>query len=347
MNKILNAKFNLISISNARPFLFGIATFWVALFHSHIDFYWLNNFGFIGSKLNFLLEGIKNTGYIGVEIFLFLSGMGLYYSFDRNNNIKQFYIKRFFRIIPESLLVVVIYCLVIKTGFLKLLTSCLFIRLFIDGNRKFWFISLIIIMYLLYPLIHINYKKYKLSGFIVSLMIWLVITFTIKIGFNNLYWNIQILLNRIPIFLAGCYIAKYVKNDYKINILWLLPISLSFVLLYPLMILVEEKIVIINEDMNYYLAFFVALALVAMMSYINLLISDNIIRKFFILLGKYSIEFYLIFEKIDAVIIKNLSLNDTHDTIATLISFLITFILSILLKKYNDLVNVMFKKRNI
>ena len=57
---------NLNVISQERSGVFGLAILWIMLFHSSLRFDWPP------------LHLIKATGYCGVDVFLFLSGIGLY-----------------------------------------------------------------------------------------------------------------------------------------------------------------------------------------------------------------------------------------------------------------------------
>lgn len=70
-------KYNILS--KYRTELMGIAILWVMFFHLSID---INNR---------ILNLIKTIGYGGVDIFLMISGLGLYYAYKKNNNIKLFY----------------------------------------------------------------------------------------------------------------------------------------------------------------------------------------------------------------------------------------------------------------
>ena len=87
-------------ISTERAALMGFAILWVMFFHSAAD---LSNIPVIGI--------IKRFGNLGVDIFLLLSGLGLFYSANKisyeNNNIaaciKNFYIKRLLRIVPATI----------------------------------------------------------------------------------------------------------------------------------------------------------------------------------------------------------------------------------------------------
>lgn len=80
------------TISKYRNELFGVAIISIITLHHFEDVG--------GGKLylNFI-------GAIGVDIFMFLSGMGLCFSMKKNSNIKDFYIRRIRRILPTYLLV--------------------------------------------------------------------------------------------------------------------------------------------------------------------------------------------------------------------------------------------------
>jgi len=71
------------NITVNRSYLMGIAMLFVIVYHL---FCWVFN-----------PIGVCNIGYVGVDIFLFLSGFGLAHSFERNSLI-DFYINRLKRI---------------------------------------------------------------------------------------------------------------------------------------------------------------------------------------------------------------------------------------------------------
>lgn len=85
-------------LSKYRVELMGFSTIWIILFHGY-----RNNMIFPG-KLN-ILNFIFSKGDCGVEIFLLLSGLGLYYSFSKNPDLSCFYKNRIKRVILPYLLV--------------------------------------------------------------------------------------------------------------------------------------------------------------------------------------------------------------------------------------------------
>ena len=75
----MKKKWSLYNISESRGILMGIATLIVAFFHCysyHFERIITNNS--IADFFNFL----RKMGNIGVDIFLFLSAIGLYFSFS-------------------------------------------------------------------------------------------------------------------------------------------------------------------------------------------------------------------------------------------------------------------------
>ena len=83
---------DLSDISRYRSELMGLAMIFVMLFHV-----WL-------PKSN-TFYGLVRCGNIGVDMFLFLSGIGLWYAWSKRPTLKQFYWRRYIRIYPAWLIV--------------------------------------------------------------------------------------------------------------------------------------------------------------------------------------------------------------------------------------------------
>ncbi|MGZ1186921.1 acyltransferase family protein [Lactobacillus delbrueckii subsp. bulgaricus] len=100
-------------------------------------------------------------GSTGVDFFLFLSGMGLFYSLTKNDDICQFYKKRLVRILPAYLLVSMPFFawrdfIHLHTGILTFIRDLLFLNFIDHADTTYWFIFFIIVMYLLFsPLVQI------------------------------------------------------------------------------------------------------------------------------------------------------------------------------------------------
>ena len=86
----------LANISRYRGELMGAAMLFVILFH-------------VGLPREDTFFGLRRMGNIGVDIFLFLSGMGLWFSWTKHPSLSHFFTRRFLRIYPTWLLLASLY----------------------------------------------------------------------------------------------------------------------------------------------------------------------------------------------------------------------------------------------
>ena len=147
-------------------------------------------------------------GNIGVEWFLILSGVGLVYSLSKNYDLKQFYKKRFRRIIPTYLLVAIPFFLIAFPFNLKqFLIRVSGLNLAFYWERYFWFIPLILLCYLIAPFYYKFISRHKYSvlfPFALAVALFFISFHTPKT---------QILITRFPIFLLGMHLGKAVYED--------------------------------------------------------------------------------------------------------------------------------------
>lgn len=101
MKKILS-QMTWESVSQKRNLIFGFLTVMIVCYHFCEDTLRLKGFPLI-------LKPLGMYGNCGVDIFLLLSGMGLYYSFSKNSNILEFYKKRFVRVLVPYLMLALPY----------------------------------------------------------------------------------------------------------------------------------------------------------------------------------------------------------------------------------------------
>ena len=94
-NPIQKGKLRLEAISEYRSEIYGISIFWILLFHmrEHTKFEIFDGI----PVLHYLQEVVKR-GNMGVDVFLFISGICLYFSFVKNQDILAFMKKRISRI---------------------------------------------------------------------------------------------------------------------------------------------------------------------------------------------------------------------------------------------------------
>ena len=254
----LNAENILYSINFNRSFLMGVAISCVLIYHA---FCWVYN-----------PIGRFNIGYFGVDIFLFLSGMGLCSSYEKNT-LSRFYRNRFIRIFPLYIFSVCIaYLICIKEwSFILFIENLTTLSFYINNgiNRFDWYINALVALYFFFPVFYL-FSKLKYVG-----LVLLTIIVFLFLHYCKIYWWYDCLVARLPIFYYGI-IFKRCYRSYR------MVAYIGIALFFPCMI---------------YSSPFLATALITMPLIIVSLICCwrccERIKKIFILCGNYSLELYL------------------------------------------------------
>lgn len=146
---------NLRFLSKYRAQLMGVAMLLVVFHHLPFD---INNG---------IYHYLKQNAGFGVDMFLLLSGIGLYFSISKENvSLKDYYKHRAIRIFPIYALVI-LGVSIIKGNYdvcaylLKVTT----IGWWINGTCYDWFIPTIVLLYAVFPLFyHIVLKRNGMIG---------------------------------------------------------------------------------------------------------------------------------------------------------------------------------------
>jgi peptidoglycan/LPS O-acetylase OafA/YrhL len=155
-------------LTKYRTELMGFAIIWFFLYHfgSFINIYIINEF--------------CGIGYGGVDIFIFLSGFGLFFSMSKTS-ISQFYKKRFWRIFPAYFVVVALsFLLQQKFDITKFLITISTLGFWIPwrGNIYYeWYIPSIVLLYLLFPYYYKRLCSNAGLTSIIFMIIGLLLTF--------------------------------------------------------------------------------------------------------------------------------------------------------------------------
>ncbi len=327
-NIIMSGKGFYASISEYRTGIMGLSIISIMFFHQY----------FI-SIIPFNL--FHNFGYWGVDVFIFLSGMGLVNSL-RKNSIKQFYINRIQRLLPS--------CIICGTTkyltFLALGTSVLILK---DGlhlgfwstaSLDLWYIHTIIILYTFSPIFYnllIKWPKYTII-FAFILFIFNELTLRPIIGFNW-FSSIGILswtIGRLPIFIIGMFLSiKNILNRKNLIISLLLLLTAIFTKIYS------------KDDSIIYFHFFTNILLILGIPSLVLLAIQlikylpNSIKRILDFLGTYSLELYLVHEFIFWTI--KVYYNDYNPWILLPISILLSCAAAYICKALSNKVLMLFK----
>ena len=185
-------------ISTNRTALMGVAILLVVLFH--MTYRLANN-------------GIQHIPFthcmIGVDIFFFLSGYGLYYSLTKNSSITKFYKKRFIRIIPFYAVVVFVSLLLSnQLSFKTFILESTTLGYWLTGEYFDWYVPNLILCYLVFP-IWFHTIKWNIC---VSSIIFTIFTFTVITLPHSSNVNFMALA-RYPSFILGSLIACVLDKD--------------------------------------------------------------------------------------------------------------------------------------
>ena len=187
-------------ISKYRGHIMGVATLWIAILHASM---W-----FPIEPLNWLIKGI---GQGGVDVFLFLSAFGLYYSFQKDDNKISFWKKRFIRIFPIFIPLALLrwyYNDYSTTDGILMLATLLF---WVNGQRETWYISAIVPLYFITPF----YLKYLKNREAKLTILTILATFLLSTYFFK--GPYIVFFSRLPVFFLGFYAGYLAYNKVVIS----------------------------------------------------------------------------------------------------------------------------------
>jgi peptidoglycan/LPS O-acetylase OafA/YrhL len=282
-----------------RNVFYGIAAIWIVIYHIHqYRYFYLP-----------IVTPVIQIGEIGVDVFLFLSAIGLSFSIEKNST-KTFYINRLKRIVIPFLMVGAVryfikYFAIGSVGisnvsmFLFDLSTLSFWFL---PKGEFWYVSYILIAYLLFPYLYRLYKRNRRIIIVLS-VVAIVASFVLRI-FNVPFMNYASkAFARIPIFLIGIYFSDFVKNNKKISVIEIVAaffISITLIVLCPITSIVNK---FINDFVFYrlflmYFYLIISISLIVVGTYIlNFAEKFKVIKlfiKLFAFFGTISLEIYLV-----------------------------------------------------
>ena len=197
-----------------------------------------------GIRMPKVLEYVLAQGQIGVDIFLFLSGMGLWYSLSKSSvisggGVKYWYINRYTKILVPYIIIQGVMTAVRcyeddSLGLLFWISSVSTVEFWLS-HRAAWFIALLLPLYLIAPWLYRFFKSkvaLKFTALIIAVYLigllpldWI----EMKVDNNNILYNIQFALWRVPSFIFGMYMAPYIKQNRKMKKAWLIPMLIAAV----------------------------------------------------------------------------------------------------------------------
>ncbi len=203
-------------LSEYKSELYGLTILWIMVFHSYLcGVYFFRKSAF---PLN-LVHTFVNHGNMGCDIFLFLSGIFAYYSFTKRPDYLAYEKKRYVRLWMPAAIINGIYWIILffkDFSFTNLLTRFTLIRFWHVGDQQIWFISFILLCYLLYPFIFImiyrNDNTLIVFNWICLILYTIALLYLFRRFSPDLYNRYEIALTRLPVFILGCGAGEACKS---------------------------------------------------------------------------------------------------------------------------------------
>lgn len=289
-------------LSKYRTHIMGAAMIWVMWFHSL----------FTGKTE--VAHFIHDIGFYGVDMFLLVSGMGLYFSMRKSKNALDFYKKRAVRILPAYLIVAISWYLFYKTDvstgdkILSILGINYFRGTVYSRPEYFdWFIPTLIVLYLLVPLYDKLFQKVQVKWKLTALMC-LISPVLCIIGYHTHTLPLYGSFVRIPVFLIGYCVGYFLyekKEEQKGSWMVFIPMLVTGLILgFYFRKYIIQALPTTNWGINAYPATLVApglsilIAMLVMYAEKYLKIVGKILAFPFYICGRYSLEIYLIHQRL-------------------------------------------------
>lgn len=283
-------------ISKFRREIMGMAIIMIMLCHTSLFFE--------TAVIRSIYYPIKEFLKIGVDIFFLLSGLGLYYSFSKDGNVVHFYKKRFRRVVPTYIVIILFWGLFAIPLSLENASSFLWryslLSFYTEGETSSWFVAGILVLYAVFPLVYngiVSNKPKNRYIYIVSTCIYLIsliITLTQETD-SGLRRTSEAFFVRIPTFLSGILLGKQIKEGSQIGYA-MLKVMLLTCMSFTLLWLNARFNQICERWMERVLFLPLSFCLTYTIAYA--VERTNLIRKPLCFLGGMTLEIYLIHEKV-------------------------------------------------
>lgn len=107
---------------------------------------------------------------------------------------------------------------VLRGGITQALCDFSFISFILDGVARYWFVFAIIVLYILFPVIYWGMMRFenKFTGCVFWIAVSIAVQVLLIILCPRVYSNVNLFIERIPIFIFGVYFGIGCKEDEKI-----------------------------------------------------------------------------------------------------------------------------------
>lgn len=225
----------LAGISRYRGELMGAAMLFVILFH-------------VSLSRDDPFYGLRRCGNVGVDMFLFLSGVGLWFAWTKQPSVRAFYRRRLLRILPTWLLVAGVFYGADYLGQRRFSTDIIDLigdvtvnwDFWLHDELTFWYVPAIMMLYLFAPHYMRLITRHPLYRWLPLLMVvWCVMVQWVQ-PIHRAVGHIEIFWSRVPIFFIGINMGRSVKEQRTLegSALWLL--LLAFAMIFGTSVYLEQ-----------------------------------------------------------------------------------------------------------
>ena len=200
----------LANISRYRGELMGIAMIFIFLFH-------------VALPRSDMFFGLRRVGDIGVVMFLFLSGVGLWFSWMKHPSLKHFFKRRYLRVYPAWFIISCLYYIPhFHGGGVRAwvdLVGDITINwdFWLHDELKFWYIPAMMMLYLFAPPYMQLIRRHPVYRWLpVVMILWCILVQYVS-PIHNAVGHIEIFWSRVPIFFVGINMGEAVRRKDKMD----------------------------------------------------------------------------------------------------------------------------------
>lgn len=300
-------KYSLQWLSDYRLPLFGVATVSILFLHGFqraLEGMKIGAMVYPGWFMTISRLYDRFIGSTGVEIFVLLSGIGLYYSMKKNSAVLPFYRRRAVRLFKPYLLLGVVYWAArtyLEAAFwgkpfhpLNFLLNLSSVSFWLQGERALWYVGFIAAMYLIYPLVFRLYERRFALWFPVLTVLSFALVFAIYRFAPEYYAGCEIGLWRIPAFMIGAGLGVLLYRGVKLP-WWSVCLGLAAIFALKLLQVMKPSFLsaVDNDMLSRFLNVFLGLAYLLIFSAVLHVLQWAKLHAFFAWFGKISLEVYL------------------------------------------------------
>ncbi len=276
-------------ISRFRGELMGAAMLFVMLFHVSLNrddpFY-----------------GLRRCGNVGVDMFLFLSGVGLWFAWVKRPSVRSFYRRRLLRILPTWLVVAGAFYGTDYLGPRRFSQSVIDLigditvnwDFWLHDELTFWYVPAILALYLFAPHYMRLITRHPVCRWLPLLMVVWCVMVQWVLPVHRAVGHIEIFWSRVPIFFIGINMGRSVEEKRTVEGSAVWPLLLAFAMTFGTSLYLEQvrhgQFPLFVERMLY-----IPLTVTGILL-LNFILSwmPQCVNRFLRLVGMLSLELYLL-----------------------------------------------------